>query len=209
MMCPATCHGGPGVECSVAERSMEGQAVSGDTFVCQPFETGTLVCAIDGLGHGEEAAVASRLAKAIMERHAAEPLADLVKRCDSGMKSTRGAVASLARFDMAGKMLSWLGVGNVDGVLFRHRDDGSVDKEGMASRGGVIGYRLPPLRISTFEVRAGDTLVLATDGLAGAFVDHIDYRAELGEIADGLMRDYGKTGDDALVVVARYIGDPS
>jgi negative regulator of sigma-B (phosphoserine phosphatase) len=201
-----SCHGGPGVECSVAMRPMEGQGVSGDSFVCQPFDRGTLVSAIDGLGHGEEASVAARLAKEIMESHASEPLIDLVQRCDSEMRHTRGAVASLARFDTLSAKLSWLGVGNVEGVLFHNCGNGNIKKEGMALRGGVIGYMLPSLRSWTFEVRAGDTLVLATDGLAGAFVDHVDHKAELAEIVETLLRDYGKLGDDALVIAARYIG---
>ncbi|HEY5531156.1 MAG TPA: SpoIIE family protein phosphatase [Candidatus Anoxymicrobiaceae bacterium] len=208
-MCPISCHGGPGVECSVAARPMIGQAISGDTFVCHPFEGGTLVCAIDGLGHGEEAAVASELAKEIMERHASESLIDLLKRCDSQMKHTRGAVASLARFDTDEHTLSWLGVGNVDGVLYHHGSDGKVERESMASRGGVIGYMMPSLRVSTFELRAGDTLVLATDGLSGGFSDHIEYHADLSVIVSSLLQDYGKTGDDALVIAARYTGGPS
>ena len=208
-MCAVTCSGGPGVECSVAERPMPGQSVSGDAFVCQPFETGTLVCAIDGLGHGEEAAVASNLAKKIMEGNADESLEDLVKRCDAEMRYTRGAVVSLARFDTSSETLSWLGVGNVEGVLFRHLPDGSVKKEGMALRGGVVGYMLPPLHLVAMELYHGDTLVLATDGLAGAFVDNIDNEAGLPEMADGLLRDYAKEGDDALVIAARYLGgDP-
>ncbi|MHB8896511.1 MAG: SpoIIE family protein phosphatase [Candidatus Geothermincolia bacterium] len=202
----SNCHHGPGVECYVAERPMLGQGVSGDTFVCQAFESGTLVCAIDGLGHGEEAAEASGLARKIIERNAGEPLIALVKRCDSEMRHTRGAVASLARWDLPGGTLSWLGVGNVDGVLFRHREDGSIEKQGMLMRGGVIGYTLPPLTVSTFEIHPGDTLVLATDGLAGGFVDHIDYAATLAQIVETLLRDFGKLTDDALVIAARYVG---
>ena len=119
---------------------------------------------------------------------------------------TRGAVASLARFDTSAGTLTWLGVGNVEGVLFRHLPDGSVKKEGMALRGGVVGYMLPPLTQSTFELNAGDTLVLATDGLAGAFMDNIVYENKLPVIAESLMREFRKPGDDALVVAARYLG---
>ena len=201
-----SCHGGPGVDCAVATRPMEGQEISGDSFACKPFEGGTFLSVIDGLGHGTKAAAASKVAKETMERHPSEPLIDLVRRCDSEMRHTRGAVASLARFDTSRGTLSWIGVGNVEGVLFRRGEDGTVRKEGLALRGGVIGYMLPPLKTWTFEVRAGDLLVLATDGIAGAFMDNIDYQAEPREIVETLMRDYGKSGDDALVVAARYLG---
>ncbi len=198
---------GPGVECFAASRPMEGQDVCGDASVCQAFEGGTLISAIDGLGHGEEAAAAARLAKNIIERHAAEPLLELVRRCDSQMRHTRGAAASLARFDLAGDTLSWVGVGNVEGVLLCRRIDGSIEREGMALRGGVIGYNLPPLRLYTRPVSVGDVLVLATDGLASSFTENIDYAAGLRETAEGLLERYGKQGDDALVIAARYIGD--
>jgi len=200
------CGGGPGVECFAVGRPMDGQSVSGDAYVCHPFDTGTLVSAIDGLGHGEEAAVASHLAKEIMEQNAGEPLKDLIRRCDSAMKHTRGAVASMARFDTSEGTLTWLGVGNVEGVLFRHMPDGSIKKEGMALRGGVVGYMLPPLTQHTFELNRGDTLILATDGLAGAFVDNIHHQDELREIAGELMREFRKPADDALVIAARYVG---
>ena len=206
MMCAAPCSCGPDVECSVAGRPMTGQSVSGDTFVCQPCDGGTLVGVIDGLGHGEEAAVASSLAKRIMEEYASEELAALIERCNSEMRQTRGAVASLARFDTESGTLSLLGVGNVDGILFRHCDDGGVKRESMALRGGVIGYMLPPLRVWTGELHDGDTLVLATDGLSGAFGEDIDHGAELDAIVDRLLKDYGKTGDDALVLAVRYTG---
>jgi len=36
---------------------MPGQAVSGDMHLVRPFEDGVLVALVDGLGHGEEAAL--------------------------------------------------------------------------------------------------------------------------------------------------------
>lgn len=199
-------HYASSVECCVAERPMLGEGVSGDAFVCKPFDGGTLVCAIDGLGHGEEANEASELAKQVMEQHASEPLIPLVERCDAEIRHTRGAVASLARFDYTTDTMSWLGVGNVDGVLFCKDKDGGTDRQSMIVRGGVVGYKLPPLKVSTFDIHVGDTLVLATDGLAGAFVDHIDHQAELASIAESLLAEYGKLNDDALVIAARYLG---
>lgn len=192
--------------CSVASRPMPGQVVSGDAFVCQPFDGGTLVCAIDGLGHGEEAACAANVAKEIMEARASDPLISLVRLCDAEMKHTRGAVASLARFDVRQQTLSWLGVGNVDGVFYRTGVDGSVAKEAMTLRGGVIGYMLPSLTVSTFEISVGDTLVFATDGLASGFTDHLRHDDELQRITCELLARYGKDNDDALVIAARYTG---
>lgn len=207
MMETLICYSGPGVECSVASRPMAGQDVSGDTFVCQPFEGGTTVCVIDGLGHGTEAAAASLRAREIIMQNPGGPLIDLVQCCDSVMRESRGAVASLARFDAVAGTLSWLGVGNVEGIMFLHRADGVVARERLLLRGGVVGYNLPPLHVSTFEISRGDTLILVTDGLESSFTEDIDHDSNLQDIARGLLERYGKMDDDALVLVARYVGE--
>jgi serine/threonine protein phosphatase PrpC len=192
------------VEWGAAAAALEDE--SGDLHVIAPYPGGVLVAVIDGLGHGPEAAAAAREAAWILEARAAEPVVALVQRCHEGLRKTRGAVMSLASFDSRTSSVSWAGVGNVEGILLRAAPDSRPGREAVALRGGVVGYQLPPLRAWALPVSPGDTLVMATDGLRGEFIDCLAIQGSPQEMAESLLARYARGSDDALVVVARYLG---
>jgi phosphoserine phosphatase RsbX len=195
------------VASAVRGRALRGELESGDLHVVIEFPGGALVGAIDGLGHGEEAAVAARAAAAVCREHAAQPLTQLVQSCHAALRKTRGAVLSLASFREADNTLSWLGVGNVEGVLFRADTAEIPMQEDLICRPGIVGYQLPSLRERVLPVSAGDVLVFATDGIDGRFFAVASpTRREPGDLADEILRAHGKETDDALVVVACYSG---
>ena len=61
--------------------------------------------------------------------------------------------------------MTWLGVGNVEGVLIRADTRATPAAESVLLRGGVVGYQLPALQASVVPVSRGDLLILATDGI--------------------------------------------
>jgi len=193
---------------AVAGAPMPGITESGDVHVTAPFDHGALVAVIDGLGHGIEAALAAKEAARLLEAHAGESVADLVQRCHDGLRKTRGAVMSIASFDERDDTVTWVGVGNVEGVLLRAKNVKGAD-EAIATRGGVVGYQIPALRPITLPVARGDLLVMATDGIRGGFSGAIDREATPDTIASAIFARYGRGSDDALVLVARYTGDRS
>src|SRR5436309_2532492 len=89
-----------------------GESQSGDGYVVKAFPDGVLVAVMDGLGHGEEAAAATKAAVATLESYAHEPLISLVQRCNRELKDTRGAAMSLASFNSREDVMTWIGVGN-------------------------------------------------------------------------------------------------
>jgi negative regulator of sigma-B (phosphoserine phosphatase) len=193
----------PGLQVGVAERALIGEARSGDVGVAIPFADGALVGAIDGLGHGDAAADASRRA---LEALRAEPdgaLDELFDACHAALRGTRGAVMTLVSFDFATGELSWFGVGNVEARLLRA--DQAARAEAPMLLGGVVGQSLPGIRPSRQRLQRGDMLVLATDGVAPDFA----VRRHLGSvdvIAGKILAEHARPEDDALVVVARYLG---
>lgn len=194
------------VHWGVATLALEGQVESGDLHLVQAVKDGVLIAVLDGLGHGEEAAAAARLAVATLERHAEEPPLSLLQRCHVALKESRGVVMSLARFDAPRGTMTWLGVGNVEGVL--HHADWS-ERSGRASlitRGGIVGSEVPAVQAAVIPVNAGDTLVFATDGIGSGFLSDVSSRDEPQRLADHILDRYGKGTDDALVLVARYLG---
>jgi serine phosphatase RsbU (regulator of sigma subunit) len=194
------------VDWAVATLALEGEAESGDLHAVIPFEDGALVAAIDGLGHGPEAALAARSAGDTLARHAGKPVTQLLERCHESMRGTRGAVITLASFNLRTGTMSWVGVGNIEGTLLRADPDEDRPRESVMLVGGVPGHQLPSLRPTELPVSPGDTLVLATDGVRGGYIDLIDLSDSPQVLADKLLAEYGKTTDDALVVVARYVG---
>lgn len=186
------------------------EAESGDLHVVVPFLGGALVALVDGLGHGPEAAAAAAATVPLLEAHAGEPVLALLQRCHEGLRKTRGAVMSLASFDARDSSMTWAGVGNVAAALLR-ADRMLVNdaSEAMVSRGGVVGYRLPPLQARTLQVAPGDILVMATDGIRWGFTSGLAMAHAPQEIAESILAAFGTGTDDAHVVVARCIGSPS
>jgi hypothetical protein len=72
--------------------------------------------------------------------------------------------------------------------------------------GGVVGFQLPPLRPVVATLARGDTLALATDGLRGEFAERVDARERPAGLAELLLRQFARPTDDALILVARYLG---
>lgn len=143
------------IEWGVAGRALPGQRETGDHHLVKVCPTEALVGVVDGLGHGEGAAAAAKLAIATLEKgHGESPIA-LIQRCHEELRSTRGVVMSLAMFQAEDNTMTWLGVGNVEGFLL-HRNAYIVPgQEALLLRGGVVGDHLPRLSASIIEVGPG------------------------------------------------------
>lgn len=194
---------------SVATRPLPGETECGDACVVAPFHGGVLVGVIDGLGHGPEAAEAARVAIATLKATPGVQVIDLVRSCHEALRRTRGAALSLASFHAATATMTWIGVGNVEGALFRIDRSAAQPRDALMLRGGVVGYQLPPLRAATHHVHAGDILMLATDGISNAFYNRSPISRAPQEVADDILARHGKSTDDALVLVATYLGEPA
>ena len=164
-----------------------------------------MLAVVDGLGHGHGAAAAAKIAAETLQRNAKESVIQLMRLCHENLKPTRGVVMSLASFNFADSTLTWLGVGNVEGVLVQRDAYGTVTHEVLPLRGGVVGDRLPPLLASIVPVSRGDTLIFATDGIRPNFTDGLRPES-VQATASTLLKNFARGTDDALVLVARYSG---
>jgi len=183
-----------------------GESESGDMALVKPVANGVLLAAVDGAGHGREAADAARIAVTTLAEHAGEGIAALLRRCHLKLRGTRGAVMSLVAFDGERNEMKWLGVGNVYGLLVRRPDHPGAPKEGILLKGGVLGYALPPLQPQIITVLPGDTIALATDGIHAEFVMDVDTETLPQTLAERLCARYATGRDDGMRLVARYLG---
>jgi len=196
----------PMVEYGVARFALPGQGESGDHHLVCCNQSGILVAAIDGLGHGEEAANAAKAAAALLRSASDKPIISLVEQCHERLRATRGVVLSLAFIDAEHGMMTWLGVGNVQGVLMRADAKKGGMQELLLLRAGVVGSQLPALQATVLPIVQGDTLFFATDGVRSDFSVTLSARENPQRAADRILEQYRSGNDDALVLVARITG---
>jgi len=196
----------PMIESGVAKYALSSEGESGDHHLVRCSPSGVLVVAIDGIGHGTEAATAAKMAVSFLESDPEEPIISLVEQCHEKLRSTRGAVLSIASIDPTQGRMTWLGVGNVQGVLVRANAREGYTQEVLLLRAGVLGRQLPPLQAAVLPIEPGDTLFFATDGIRSEFAESLSSRENPQRAADRILKEYGAGNDDALVLVTRLTG---
>ncbi len=195
------------MEYGFAVASVDGQRESGDTHVVQYGEDLALIAAIDGIGHGDSAAAAAQIAAEVIRSHGTEPLEELAQICHHELRSTRGAVMSLASIDPRTGQMQWLGVGNVQGIVQRAGSAMGTAQEALLLRAGVVGAQLPVVHSTSVTLQAGDTIVFATDGVQSEFVRDLSAIETPQRCADRIMKQHFRGNDDALVLVVRFLGN--
>lgn len=196
----------PALEWGVSTRCRRGETLSGDLAIVELLADGALIAAVDGLGHGSEAARAARTAERVVRESPNGDLVALCERCHRAMSETRGAAISLAFVSGSDSTIAWLGVGNVEGRVLSGDPSTRSPKGSLALYSGVPGHQLPYMQIATLDLTPGDVLILATDGIAAGFADSLDVSGSAQAIAARIMARHRKVTDDALVVAVRYLG---
>lgn len=195
------------IEWAAAGRAMPGQRRSGDrAVVLDAGGNSVLFAVLDGLGHGPAAAEAADRAAQVLSDNRAEPLDVLALMCHRALADTRGAALSLALFD-SGDRVHWLGVGNVESRILAAEPGKPAIRAAALLTAGIVGYLLPQtLTTQTIPVRAGDLLLMSTDGIVSDFVESIDLSRPTAEITVEVLENHSKDTDDALVLAARNRG---
>jgi negative regulator of sigma-B (phosphoserine phosphatase) len=194
------------LEYGLAKHAHRGESESGDLHMVCCNQNGVLIAVIDGIGHGEEATEVAKIAATLLRSSVDEPVISLVELCHEKLKATRGVVMSLAFVSPEQKMMTWIGVGNVQGVLVRADTKKGNPQESLLLRAGVVGSKLPFLQASVLPVSQGDTIVFATDGIQSDFLVGLSAKENPQRAADRIMTKFRSNNDDALVLVARLTG---
>jgi anti-sigma regulatory factor (Ser/Thr protein kinase) len=185
----------------VWSRPHPGEDVNGDAYFIQARGRRTLLAVIDGLGHGAGAKEAADVAVDQLEEWRGEPLDEVLHALHSGLRATRGAVIGAAIIDKATGQFHYSGVGNIMVRVY-----GAPEHTTPLSANGTLGARLGQLRVWSYPWAEGATLIMASDGVSASW-DIESYPGLLQRppqlLAGILMRDYGRSADDATVLVAR------
>ncbi|HTV30231.1 MAG TPA: ATP-binding SpoIIE family protein phosphatase [Xanthobacteraceae bacterium] len=178
-----------------------GEEVCGDSWtVAQSNEVCTLFVA-DGLGHGPDAAHASAEAVRVLHRFGGHQVQTVLDYVHGGLRATRGAAVSIARFDPAAGKVSFAGVGNVAGVL---AVNGELRR--MVSMPGTLGYNVR--KIQAFEYPfANGLVILHSDGLSTGWTLGRYTNLEQADptlIAGVLYRDFARRRDDVTILIGKW-----
>lgn len=199
----------PQFDWAVAQRALPGESVSGDRHVVLPHRRGVTLAVIDGIGHGPEAAKAADLAAETLRLLPDSNLLVHLNCCHLALAHSRGAVMTLAEFNLRDRTLTLCGVGNVQATLFRSASGPGIPAQECALlRAGIVGSQLPAPYASIIPVQPGDTLVMISDGVRADYSRELPWLSHLQHLADGLLEKNFKGNDDALVLLARF-KDPS
>jgi anti-sigma regulatory factor (Ser/Thr protein kinase) len=177
-----------------------GEEACGDGWSVRCDASGFGLMVVDGLGHGPLAATASHVAVRAFEAAQAVTPA-LVETLHQALRATRGAAASIVHLPHEDGDLSFIGVGNVAGVLIS-----DADARRMVSYNGTLGHALKHVRPFQYPAKGEVLVILASDGLGTNW--SLDAYAGLrgrhpALIAGVLYRDFTRGRDDVTVLVAR------
>ena len=113
---------------------------------------------------------------------------------------------SLASFRTDESSMTWLGVGNVGGVLLRADVGNRPSRITLVPNAGFIGAEQARPTTRSVPLALGDTVILYSDGIKDGFAESLVLSNSPQEIADFVIARHVKGNDDALVLVARYVG---
>lgn len=194
---PAPC----GVEVGALCVPLAGEEACGDGWAVSCDPGGVTLLAVDGLGHGPEAAKAAAAAVEALERCPARPPGEVLQRAHEALRITRGAALSVARVEYADDELRFAGIGNVACTVSDHGR-----RRALVSHNGIVGHNMRKVQEFTTGFPQDALCVLHSDGVHTQWNldDYPGLAARAPAIVAGiLMRDFIRRRDDAMVVVAR------
>jgi anti-sigma regulatory factor (Ser/Thr protein kinase) len=184
-----------------------GETACGDGWRFKPLRTGGLLIVTDGLGHGPQAAEASRIALELIDAQPPMKLADRVARLHEALRPTRGAALAIAEIDLDAQVLRYCGLGNIVGMLA-----GDTVPRHLVSHNGTAGHEMRRVQEFTYPWSADAILLMHSDGLATHWRLE-EYPGLLlrspALIAGVLYRDFKRGRDDATIAVVRQRSAPA
>lgn len=186
------------VEAHIHGRPKIGETCSGDAGLVLALADATWVLLVDGLGHGPKAHEAAMLAIDEAGKFGIGlSVDDGLMRLHSRLRGSRGAAASLARFDQTGATLA--GIGNVE-----IRGLGGFDMR-FAPSSGIVGGRMRRPRPVRVELPPLTRLLFYTDGIARRTAFDSFAALDGANLCSALIDHHSHLHDDATVIHVTYL----
>ncbi len=182
-----------------------GEEVCGDGWVHDEHADRALYAVVDGLGHGLQAAEASRTAILSLRDDQTIGPAGYIDRAHGMLRSTRGAAMAVAELVHCQAVVKFAGVGNIGAVLV-----GPQGSRHLVSLNGTVGHQIHRVKEFAYPWPAGTMLIMHSDGIATHWDLH-DYPGLTSHhpalVAGILYRDFARGRDDVTVLVVKGMSD--
>jgi anti-sigma regulatory factor (Ser/Thr protein kinase) len=177
---------------------MPGMNMNGDSYFIKQWNNQALLGIIDGLGHGEEAAAASKIAKEYLEQNFEIDIEQLTFGLHKRLYNTRGAAGGLVRIDKTASRLGFCGIGNIEVRIIGDPPMHPICLD------GIIGVNVKKVTKFEYQHNVLKAVVLHSDGISARF-DLLDYPTvcqEPQKVAERILAEWGKEQDDATIIIA-------
>lgn len=182
-----------------ARAPKKGETLCGDSWSVIQNGSATWVLVVDGLGHGEFAALAAERAVQAFEDGRFDTVTGMMDNIHAALRPTRGAAVAVASIE--GDTVNYCGLGNIAGVLY-----GGGSNIHMVSFNGTAGVEARKIAKFTYKWNPGAILIMHSDGLQTQWtLDKYPgiMRQSPAVIAGVLYRDFTRGRDDSTVLVVR------
>lgn len=194
-------HVGRRREVAVLGRPIDGEPRSGDDAWFGRRDGRLVLALADGLGHGNDAREAAAAAIDVVASTDAPP-ADLCRLAAAAAVGTRGTVLTVIELDEQDRTLRVSGGGNVMTHIV-----GPRGTRILSTQAAVLGnhHRVPTFTHEQLDLDAHDVVVMFTDGISARARLDVHNNALRGHplrVAHHMLETFGRTSDDAMVVVS-------
>lgn len=173
---------------------------SGDLAIVKEDKDHYYLGLIDGLGHGEKANYAAKIAIEYLDNNFSTDLDGLIIQLNEELTGTVGIVIALCCINKSTGNLIYTGIGN---ITVRHIGRNSYK---CIPRDGIVGYSMSKPRNSSFNVYPGDLILIYSDGIKEHF-DLLDLPGIQNESAENitekLIQNYSKPNDDVSLITCK------
>lgn len=193
----------------------EGEIYSGDGFIVKETLNSVIISVIDGLGHGEDAYIATKTALNFLENFdfsKSFSLEYLFKALHGLLHGARGIVLGVAIIKKEEKKIGWLGVGNIAALVISNNLEMNYKTNYLINQAGIVGINLPPLIPYNVNLTGNELLIICTDGVEDFFGNKneiIKYINSLSidELSNELFDKYRIKSDDSLLWIGKIISE--
>ncbi len=179
-----------------------GETECGDGWYKIESKRHVRLIALDGLGHGPEAAKAVYHAVKEFKVTGSMSPDDTVQLIHKNIRSTRGAVGMVLHLDKINNSISYVGLGNISARII-----GYEKIKSLMSYNGIIGHSKPnTIKSYVAEWHKNETLIVHSDGLKSRWdLNHLPniMNHDGSVIAAALYKDFSRNTDDLLIIVTK------
>lgn len=176
-----------------------GETACGDAFCYLVNRHDIRFFLADGLGHGEEAAIAANAAINAFKSCTLDSPVDILRTIHQAVKKTRGLVGTVIVFDLSRRVWKICGVGN---ILTRLQSPGLL--KNYVAHNGIIGLNIPStMKDQEIPYESMQLLIMCSDGIRTRWetLRHQGLtRYDLSIMNALIFKDYARNTDDMSIV---------